>query len=177
VRTVLYVVLALVAIGATRHHPAPVPAAPTSGIGGTVLVVLLGFVGVGLVSRGARSANRPARLSAPHTHGGMTRRDVVKHENAHRRALRRAGGGGSRIRVRKGRHGWEGVTTPHSPERFYKLPPERQIAVYTAGGHGAPGTSTVHDQAGVKQVLASVPARDRRRVLRKGEALGRRWAR
>lgn len=147
---------------------------PTSGGHGSALLGLL--VVVGLVALVAKAGGRRGTPAAGllRSEGGAPRRSCVKHERAHVRALRKSGAGGASYR-RRSDGTW--VTTPRSESKWNALPPEKKIGVYTAGHYAAPDTRHDGDDAGVAAVLTAVPSRDQGRVLRKGQSLGRRWAR
>jgi hypothetical protein len=128
---------------------------------------------------------RPARpaLGGRHVHGSgrngeATKQDLWRHENGHARLLRKYGVGVAMFgqRVWSPQPGvWQGYTEPASWSRFDRLPVEKQVAIYAAGGvamgsHSHDGS----DDVNIKAVLKQVPGRDRSRVERTGRSLARR---
>ena len=88
-----------------------------------------------------RSGLRSARAACGHAVRGtgllgrVTEADLWRHENGHARLMRRYGVGVGKQRVWTNSDGSvEGFTEFGSPSRFQKLPTEKQIAIYAAGG-------------------------------------------
>lgn len=138
---------------------------------------LVGLAFLALIVWSLCRKGKPRRraFGAAHSHGNATKADVWRHEKGHSRLLRKYKVGVAAQRVyQSSAGGWSGWTEPASWTRFDRLPPERRIAVYAAGGiamgsHSHDG----QDNGDIREVLRQVPARDRNRVEAAGRALAR----
>lgn len=128
-------------------------------------------------TRRSATFNSAAGCACGRSGGNLNRSEVVEHERAHQRALRRAGGGGSSRRVWRNKNGtWSGRVRPHSTARCNRLPAAHRIAVYRAGRAAAPGTNGDWDDDQAAAVLAAEPRRERARIDAEADRLVQRWA-
>lgn len=121
--------------------------------------VVIGGLGVLMLVLIAWANARPARALGGHGHAGATEADLWRHENGHKRLLRKYGVGAGRQRVWTNSDGSvQGYTNVASWTRFDRLPVEKQVAIFAAGGIAMGSRSHDHsDDGNIRQIVKGAP--------------------